>query len=125
MNKTMLIGNLVRDAEVRFAGETQITSFSIAVSRKFKKEGQPDVDFINCIAFGKTGEFISNYFTKGSRIGIVGRLQVSSWETEGKKHYKTEVVVEEAEFVERKTKDNPTQDSGFSQVDDSEEDLPF
>lgn len=140
MNKVILIGRLTRDPELRYSntGNLPIVKFSLAVDRRFKREGQPDADFINCVAFGKTGEFINNYFNKGKKIGITGRLQVSSWEdNEGKRNYRTEVVVEEAEFVESKNAQNTggyenkksepesQADDGFAKVDDDDDELPF
>jgi len=124
MNKVVLIGRLVRDSEVRYtAGNSMVLRNSIAVDRRFKQEGQPTADFIPVVAFGKTAEFISNYFTKGQRIGIVGRIQTGSYDNaEGKKVYTTDIIVEEAEFVESKKSDDtskgmysaPTQTQGSS-----------
>ena len=102
MNSVILIGRLVRDPEVRDAGGVNITKFTIAVDRKIKKEGGQAADFPTCIAFGKTGEFISKYFFKGSKIGITGRLQTGSYEKDGVKHYTTDIVIDSAEFVESK-----------------------
>lgn len=140
MNKVILIGNLARDPELRYSntGNLPIVRFTIAANRRFKREGQPDADFINCTAFGKTGEFINNYFSKGKKIAVVGRIQVSSWEEEpGKKRYSTDVIVEEAEFVESKNSGNTggynnqqnepikQADDGFAKVDDDDDELPF
>ena len=103
MNRWCGMGRLTRDSEMRYSkGDVAITTFSLAVDRKFKKEGQPDADFINCIAFAKTAEFINNYFHKGMRVAVTGRIQTSSWETEGKRQYKTEVVVEDTFFADSK-----------------------
>lgn len=100
MNSVILIGRLVRDPEERQAGDLTITRFSVAVDRKVKKEGTQAADFPNVVAFGKTAEFISKYFHKGDRIGIVGRLQTGSYEKDGVKHFTTEVVADSVEFVE-------------------------
>lgn len=107
MNKVILVARLCRDPEVRYSqGEnvSAIVRFSVAVNRKFKNaEGNYDADFINCVAFGKTAEFIEKYFKKGMAIGIAGRIQTGSYTNkEGVKVYTTDVVVEEAEFVESK-----------------------
>lgn len=140
MNKVILMGRLTRDPELRYSNTSNIAvvKFSLAVDRRFKREGQPDADFINCTAFGKTGEFINNYFSKGMRVAVNGRLQVSSWEEEpGKRRYSTDVVVEEAYFADGK-KDSgnnssagrqadpmPQADDGFAKVDDDDDELPF
>ncbi|MFR4986963.1 MAG: single-stranded DNA-binding protein, partial [Lachnospirales bacterium] len=77
-----------------------VTRFSVAVNRKFKKDGEPEADFINCVSFGKTAEFISKYFTKGKMIGIVGSIRTNSWmdSATGQKRFSTDVLVEEVEF---------------------------
>ena len=107
MNKVILSGRLTRDPETRYSQGAEpiaITRISVAVNRRFKKEGEPDADFINCIAFGKTGEFISKYFTKGRMIGISGNIRTNSWtDQNGQKRYSTEVFIEEAEFLESKS----------------------
>ena len=109
MNKVIIIGRFTRDPEIKYStGEnaTATARFSLAVNRRFKnKEGNYDADFINCVAFGKTAEFIEKYFTKGMAIGITGRIQTGSYTNkEGQKVYTTDVVVEETEFVESKNK---------------------
>ena len=127
MNKTILMGRLTRDPEMRYSNTSNvaIAKFSLAVDRKFKKEGQPEADFINCIAFAKTGEFINNYFSKGMRVAVTGRIQTSSWEDDtGKRQYKTEVVVEEAYFADSKNADKPSKTGNFAPVDEEDE-LPF
>lgn len=111
MNKVMLVARLCRDPEVRYsAGEnsTCIARFSVAVNRRFKNaEGNYEADFINCVAFGKSGEFIEKYFKKGMAIGISGRIQTGNYTNkDGIKVYTTDVVVEEAEFVESKNTSN-------------------
>ena len=107
MNKVVLIGRLARDSELRYtAANKAMLRNTIAVDRRFKQEGQPTADFVPFVAFGKTAEFISNYFSKGARIALVGRIQTGSYDNaEGKKVYTTDVVVEEAEFVESKRTD--------------------
>jgi single-strand DNA-binding protein len=103
MNKFIGAGRLTRDVEVREVGETKVAKFGIAVNRRFKKDGQPDADFINCVAFGKTAENIGNFFKKGSMICLSGRIQTGSYDKEdGTKVYTTDVVVEEFSFVESK-----------------------
>ncbi len=152
MNKVMLVGRLTRDPETRYSQSAEplaICRIGLAVNRRFKRDGEADADFINCVAFGKTGEFIQRYFVKGMGIGVTGRLQVRNWEdSQGQKRVTAEVIIEEAEFVERKSanssyRDNQTfapapqqtpkvntynsSDDGFYQVEDSvdPDDLPF
>lgn len=137
MNKVIIIGRFTRDPEIKYStGEnaTATARFSLAVNRRFKnKEGNYDADFINCVAFGKTAEFIEKYFTKGMAIGITGRIQTGSYiNNEGQKVYKTEVVVEEAEFVESKNKgtsdnvpnNNANSNSDFEETA-SDDEMPF
>lgn len=100
------MGRLTADPEVRYSQSAEplaIVRFSIAVNKRFKRDGEPDADFINCVAFGKVGEFTSKYFKKGMMISVVGRLQVRNWEdNNGQKRISTEVVVEEQYFAESK-----------------------
>lgn len=104
MNKVMLAGRLVREPEVRYSqGATPlaIARYTLAVDRKYKKDGEPTADFIPCIAFGKLGEFAEKYLTKGTKIIVTGRLQLGSYvNKEGTRVYTTDVVVEEQEFCE-------------------------
>ena len=136
MNNVSLVGRLTRDPEVRYSKSNTslaVTRFSIAVDRRFKKEGQADVDFINCVAFGKTGEFVEKYFSKGQRIGLVGRIQTGSYTNkEGQKVYTTDIVAENVEFVESKKADyqGPPKGAdvgdGFVNIPDGiDEELPF
>lgn len=106
MNKVILMGRLVRDPEVRYSqGEksTAIARYTLAVDRKFKRDGEPNADFINCIAFGKNGEFAEKYLHKGIKILVEGRIQTGSYTNkDGVKVYTTDVVVESCEFAESK-----------------------
>ena len=106
MNKVILMGRLTRDPEVRYsAGENAlaIARYTLAVDRRFKRDGEATADFINCVSFGRTAEFAERYFHKGIRITICGRIQTGSYiNREGQKVYTTEVVVEEQEFAESK-----------------------
>lgn len=125
MNKIMLVGRLTKDPELRYTQSgTAVTSFTLAVNRKFSKE--KEADFINCVAWQKTGEFVAEYFKKGSAIGLEGRLQVRTYDDEhGQKHWITEVIAEQVEFVERKGSESGlNQDLGQEIVFD-DEDLPF
>ena len=106
MNKVILMGRLTRDPEVRYsqgATATAIARFSIAVDRRFKRDGEPDADFINCVAFGKTGEFIERYGHKGTKFVVEGRIQTGSYTNkDGQRVYTTDIVVENVEFAESK-----------------------
>ncbi len=140
MNKVILMGRLARELEVRYSQGTEplaIARYTLAVNRRFKRQGEPEADFINCVAFGKTGEFAEIYFKKGQMVSVVGRLQVRSWDKDGKKHWTTEVIIEEQHFAESK-KDSgegkaATKESGqaaadgFYPIDEDieDDDLPF
>ena len=106
MNKVILMGRLTRDPEIRYSqGErsTAVARYSLAVNRTFKRDGDPDADFINCVAFGRQAEFAEKYFHKGIRIVITGRIQTGSYTNkDGVRVYTTDIVVEEQEFAESK-----------------------
>ncbi len=110
MNKVILMGRLTRDPEVRYsAGENAlaIARYTLAVDRRFRRDGEATADFINCVSFGRTAEFAEKYFHQGIRIVISGRIQTGSYTNrEGQKVYTTEVVVEEQEFAESKAASN-------------------
>lgn len=106
MNKVVLMGRLTRDPEIRYSqGENTlaIARYTLAVDRRFKRNGEQDADFINCVVFGKPAEFAETYFRQGMRVTVCGRIQTGSYTNrEGQKVYTTEVVVEEQEFAESK-----------------------
>ena len=106
MNKVILMGRLTRDPEVRYTtGENSfaIARYTLAVDRKIRKDGDATADFINCVVFGRSAEFVEKYFRKGLKITIEGRIQTRSYTNrDGQKVYTTEVVVEEQEFAESK-----------------------
>lgn len=105
MNKVILMGRLAREPEVRYSQGTEplaIARYTLAVNRRFKRQGEPEADFINCVAFGETGEFAEKYFKKGQMVAITGRLQVRSWDKDGERRYATEVIIEEQHFAESK-----------------------
>ena len=116
MNKVILMGRLTRNPDVRYSqGEkaTCVARYTLAVNRRFRREGDQDADFINCVAFGRQGEFAEKYLKQGTKIVISGRIQTGSYTNkDGVKVYTTDVVVEEQEFAE--SKNNAGQDSGFS-----------
>lgn len=125
MNKVILMGRLTKDPEVKYTQQNvAVARYSIAVARRFQQKGQPEVDFINCIAFGKSAEFAQKYLNKGKQIAITGRIQVRTWENEnGQKQWSTEVIVEEQYFADSKAKE--TEENGFDTVDENDDDLPF
>ena len=109
MNKTILIGRLCNEPEIRYSqGEKPvcIARYRLAVNRKYQMEGEQQADFIACVAFGKSGEFAEKYLHKGTKIAISGRIQTGSYiNKDGQKVYTTDVVVEEHEFCEIKSFD--------------------
>lgn len=153
MNKIILTGRLTRDPEVRYSQSAEpmaVVRYTLAVNRKFKREGEADADFINCVAFGKIGEFADKYFKKGMLVSVVGRLKISSWDDQnGQKRWNTDVIIEEQEFAESKASfethrsanptntempkpatpvmNTPPTTEGFYPIDESieDEDLPF
>lgn len=110
MNKVILIGRLTKDVELRYTqtNNTAVASFSLAVNRKFVKPGEErQADFFNIIAWNKLAENISKYLFKGNQVAISGRLETRSWDDpNGQKHYVTEVIAEEIDFIGSKNKQN-------------------
>ena len=106
MNKVILMGRLTRDPDVRYsAGEnsTAVARYTLAVDRRFHRDGDATADFIGCVAFGRQAEFAEKYLRQGTKIAITGRIQTGSYTNrEGQKVYTTDVVVEEQEFAESK-----------------------
>ena len=106
MNKVILMGRLTRDPEVRYSqGEqaTAIARYTLAVDRRFKRDGDQTADFIGCVAFGKLGEFAEKYLRKGTKVVVTGRIQTGSYTNkDGQKVYTTDVVIEDQEFAESK-----------------------
>jgi len=103
MNKVFLVGRLTRDPEVRAAGTTTVAKFSIAVDRRFKREGEPEADFFNCTAFGKQADFVERYLRRGIKMVVVGRIQNDNYTNRnGEKVYSVQVMVDELEFAESK-----------------------
>jgi len=134
MNKVILMGRLTRDPEVRYgADDKAVARFTLAVDRRFRRnEDTQTADFINCVAFGKTAEFIEKYAHKGTKFLVEGRFKTGSFQrNDGTKVYTTEIVVESIEFAESKSKDaaaEPVADQGdgFMNIPDGiDEELPF
>ncbi len=138
MNKVILMGRLTRDPDIRYTQQQMCAArLTLAVDRRFKKDGeQQTADFISCVAFGKTGEFIEKYCHQGTKLVVEGRIQTGSYTNrDGNKVYTTDVVVEQAEFAEskstttRESRPEPSSASGdgFMNIPDGVEDegLPF
>lgn len=134
MNKIILCGRLTKDPEVRYsqgATPTAVARLSLAVNRKWKREGEPDADFFNCTAFKGQAEFIEKYLKKGSKVLISGRVQNDNYTNkDGQKVYAVNIMIEEIEFAESKNagqQDRPayTNDGFMSIPDGTEEELPF
>ena len=139
MNKVILMGRLTKDPEMRYTNTNNIPvcSFSLAVERRFaKQEEEKQADFFPIVAWNKSAEFCSKYFTKGKKVVIVGRLQTRTWDDdEGKRHYITEVIAEETYFAESKKAEGSQMQQqsqqqqqegqeGFVSIDD-DDDFPF
>ena len=147
MNKVVLMGRLTRDPEVRYSQGAEpiaIARYTLAVDRRFRREGEANADFISCVCFGRSAEFSEKYFRQGLKVVVSGRIQTGSYTNrDGQKVYTTEVVVEEQEFAESKSSSNskssqnPPQpqntvpdpspyDDGFMNIPDGiDEELPF
>lgn len=136
MNKAILMGRLTRDPEVRYNNNNNeaicIARFTLAVDRRFKRGDEQSTDFISCVAFGKTGEFVEKYLHQGTKIVVSGRIQTGSYTNkDGVKIYTTDVVVEEAEFAESKkdnsrSDENDSSNDGFMDIpEDAKDTLPF
>lgn len=109
MNCVVLSGRLTSDPKV----SEKATNFTLAVDRKFKKDGEQTADFISCVTFGKTAEFVGKYLEQGTKIIAEGRIQTGSYEKNGQKIYTTDVVVESVEFAESKKAETKNTDSGY------------
>jgi single-strand DNA-binding protein len=129
MNKTVLIGRLTKDADLKFlpGNGTAVANFTLAVNRRFKTEGQQQADFIPIVVFGKPAEATANYTSKGSQVAVSGRIQTRNYEAkDGTKRYVTEVVAEEVQFLDTKKQSGNTENTGYTDaepVDDG--DIPF
>lgn len=128
-NKVILGGRLTADPELKVTQSgTSVTSFGIAVNRKVKQGNNQEADFFNVTAWRSTAEFISRYFRKGSSICIVGTLQNNSWtDQHGQKHIKTDIIVDEVQFVDSKSEDAPSAQNASPYVPQAytDPDLPF
>jgi single-strand DNA-binding protein len=105
MNKVILMGNLTKDPEIRYTQSAEplcVARYTLAVAKRFKKEGEPDAEFILCRSFGKQAEFVERFLKKGMKIALVGRITTYSYEDNGQRKWVTEVIAEEVEFAESK-----------------------
>lgn len=122
LNKVALVGRLTKDPEVRYTAnnQTPVAKFILAVSRTFKREGQPEADFIPIIVWGKQAENCGKYISKGKLVAVSGRIETRSWEDQdGKRHYATEIIADGVSYLEKKSNDNDL-------IPNNEEDiLPF
>lgn len=137
MNKAILMGRLTRDPEVRYsqsANPVAVARYGLAVRKQFAKQGEPDVDFFNIVAFGKAGEFAEKFFRKGQMVTVVGRLQTNNWEDQQKvKHTSIDIIVEEQHFADSKQVANNQQGDSMSSTNnptstfttEEDDDLPF
>lgn len=143
MNKVILMGRLTRDPEMRYAQNdngTAVARYTLAVDRRFARDGEQDADFIGCVAFGKAAEFAEKWFHKGTKIVVTGRIQTGSYTNkDGQKVYTTDVVIEDQEFAESKASsesngggyqnggsNNSTSGDGFMNIPEGiDEELPF
>ena len=124
LNKCILMGRITKDLEIRQAGETKVLKFNLAVNRMKKDEA----DFISCVSFGKTAEFITQYMSKGSQIAIEGRIQTGSYDKDGTKVYTTDVVIEKCYFADsKKSIENLSdkEDLAYIGIDAHDDILPF
>ena len=140
MNKVVLIGRLTKDPELKFTPGTgtAVATFTLAVNRKFKREGQPEADFVPVVVWGKMAENTANYMSKGRQLAVVGRIETRSYEAkDGTRRYVTEVIAEEVDFIDwgkkegqasnNSTTDNPEDyfaNNNITPMDDGE-DIPF
>ncbi len=139
MNKVIFMGRFIRDPEVRYsqgANPTAIARFTLAVNRRFKRDGEPEADFFNCTAFGKQAEFIERYMRKAVKVVVSGRIENDNYTNkEGQMVYSVKVMIEEIEFAESKAAGGNQGNSGYSNMgpgdgfmnipDGLDEELPF
>lgn len=122
MNKVILMGRLTRDPEVRYTQGTTsmaVANYTLAVDRRFKKDGEASADFIRCVTFGKSAEFAEKYFRQGTKLVICGHIQTGSYtDKDGRKVYTTDVIVDEQEFAEsRRAQEQENPDTHTANVD--------
>ena len=131
-NKVFLMGRLTKDPDMRGEGTGLCARYTLAVDRRFKKDGEDNTDFINCVVFSKGAEFAEKYLKKGTKIVVTGRIQTGSYTNkDGQKVYTTDVIVEEQEFAESKgsggqSNNQTSSDDDFMNIPDNVlDDMPF
>ena len=132
-NKVFLMGRLTKDPEIKGEGDKKVSRYSLAVDRKYKRDGEESTDFLNCVCFGKSAEFAEKYLKKGTKIVVIGRIQTGSYTNkDGQKIYTTDIIVEDQEFAESKNTSggsSPAATSGDGDFMDipksSLDDMPF
>ena len=124
-NKAIIVGNITQDPEKKVTDNgTTVTTFSVATNRKYK--GEKQTEYHNVVSFGNTAEAIAQYMSKGSQILVEGRLQTRSWEKDGQKHYRTEIVANRVEFGSSEKKETDSKYKGSVEEDDIDvSDIPF
>ena len=134
MNKVFLIGRLTKDPDMRGEGTGLVARYTLAVDRRFHKDGETSADFINIVCFGKSAEFAEKYFKKGTKVVVTGRIQTGNYTNkDGQKVYTTDVIAEDQEFAESKGSDNNSESSSATNVDNDfmnitaaqRDDMPF
>lgn len=132
LNKIFLMGRLTRDPDIRGEGTSLVARYTLAVDRRYQKEGEQQTDFISCVAFGKGAEFAEKYLKKGTKIVVCGRIQTGSYTNkDGAKIYTTDVIVEEHDFAESKnssgsSSDETSTDADFMEISQEDKDsMPF
>ena len=133
MNKFIAMGRLTKAPETRYTSDKkEVASFSLAVDRRYKRDGQPEADFFNCAAFGKLAEFVEKYLNKGTKIVLEGEVQNNNYtDRNGVKHYSVQVIASSIEFAESKRSNNQPQepqadDNGFMDTSGFQDDhIPF
>lgn len=120
MNRFLGTGRMTKDADIRVSESTTVARFTIAIDRRFKKG---ETDFISCVAFGKTAEWMEKYTHKGMKLEIEGHIQTGSYEKDGKKVYTTDVICDSVEFAESKKAEK--QNDGFMSVVENDDNMPF
>lgn len=129
MNKVILMGRLTKDPDMRGEGTSLVARYTLAVDRRYQKDGEQQTDFISCVAFGKGAEFAEKYLKKGTKIVVCGRIQTGSYTNkDGAKIYTTDVIVEEHDFAESKKADEQSaaDDNDFMEISQEDKDsMPF
>lgn len=128
MNKVVFIGRLTADPQLKFTPGTgtAVCTFTMAVNRRFKKEGQPEADFVPIVVWGKQAESTANYMSKGKLLSVAGRIETRSYEAkDGGRRYVTEVVADEVEFLEFGNKNESQTSNDYMPVDDGDDSMPF